>query len=76
MGTQDRDWHRKDRRERAKLVWNEGRGELRLADNPKHRWRFRVPFWLGEAFRMVGYLAATLAIVWIVLYLVVPFFLR
>lgn len=72
MGTEDRDWHRKDRSKRARLVWNEGRGELRLEDNTKRRWRLRAPFWLREVFRLLGYLAATFAIGWILIYLVLP----
>jgi hypothetical protein len=72
MGTQDRDWLRKYRNRRAKLVWNEGRGELELTDRPKSRWRLRVPFWLRESFRLMGYLATVLVLGWIVLYLIVP----
>lgn len=76
MGTEDRDWLRRERKRRAKLVWNEGRGELELADSPKRRWRLRVPFWLREVFRLLGYLAAAFVLGWIMLYLVVPVFSR
>lgn len=72
MGFEDREWFRKDRAGRAKLAWNDRRGELELADTPKRRWRPRVPVWLRGSFQFLGYLSATLVLAWIVLYLVVP----
>jgi hypothetical protein len=72
MAQDDRDWYREDRKRRDRLTWNEKRGELELDEQPR-RWRlFLPPVWLRETFRFLGYLAATLVLAWIVLYLLAP----
>lgn len=75
MPQDDRDWYWQDRKRREKLVWNEKRGELDF----EQRSRMSVltpPRWLREVFRFIGYLAATIALAWIVLYIVAPMLAR
>jgi hypothetical protein len=72
MAQDEREWFWEDRKRRDRLVWNEKRSEIEFEGQPKRRRLFSRPFWLRETFRYLGYLAATLVLAWIVLYLVVP----
>ena len=72
MGQEDRDWYRKEQERRNKLVWNDQRGEIELEKRPRWRRLPLTPLWLRETFRLLGYLAATLAAAWVLLYLVAP----
>lgn len=75
MPQDDREWYWKDRKRREGLVWNEKRGELEF-DSRRRRSRLRLPGWLRETFRFLGYLAATFVLAWIVIYLVAPWLAR
>jgi hypothetical protein len=72
MTQDERKWFWEDRKRRDRLVWNEKRGEIEFEGQPRRRRRFLPPLWLRETFRYLGYLAATLVLAWIFLYLVVP----
>jgi hypothetical protein len=72
MAQEDRDWYREDRKRRDRLTPKETRGEPERDKKPSQRRPFLPTSWLRETFRFLGYLAATLVAVWILLYLVVP----
>jgi hypothetical protein len=76
MAQEDRDWFWEDRRRRERLTWNEKSGELEFDEQSRRRRLLRPPFWLRETFRYLGYVAATLVLAWIFLFLVVPLLMR
>ena len=75
MSQDDREWYWQDRNRRERLVWNEKRGELEFEQRSR-RSALSPPHWLREVFRFIGYLAATIALAWIVLYIVAPMLAR
>lgn len=72
MAQEDRDWFWADRKRRDRLTWSERRSELELEKRPRWRRLLIPPLWLRETFRFLGYLAATLAAAWVLIYLVAP----
>jgi len=72
MSQDERKWFWEDRKRRDRLVWNEKRSEVEFEEQPRRRPRFFPPMWLHETFRFLGFVAATLVLAWIFLYLVVP----
>lgn len=75
MPQDDRDWYWQDRKRRERLIWNDKRGGLEF-EQRQGPMQLRMPAWLREAFRFFGYLAATLVLAWILLYLVAPLLAR
>ena len=64
VSIEDRDWFQADRRRRAKLVWNDRRGELefdRERLKRRFRWPYRLrpdlPLWVRRTLRQVPYWA-------------------